>query len=274
LPKAAGRLLPALALPEAFAVPDPTEPDVLIVRSVRNGVSLGAGRFPSNAAEALVRSDLATWSDEAGAGRLRLSAVGRARLRRADVAPEAFRRQHGEVVEAEIGGEGGRQAVALDASESPLVWLSRRRDRGVEPLIDPAAYEAGERLRRDLTLAAILPRVTVGWDRAAGPSGGPPRDPAGEADAAIAARQRATAALEAVGADFADLLLDLCGFLKGLETIERERDWPPRSGKVVVRLAPARLADHYGLKAVARGPDGSRAIRTWRAVVIEGGRAG
>jgi hypothetical protein len=274
LPKAAGRLLPALALPEAFAVPDPTEPDAVIVRSVRNGVSLGAGRFPSNAAEALVRSDLATWSDEAGAGRLRLSAVGRARLRRADVAPEAFRRQHGEVVEAEIGGEGGRQAVALDASESPLVWLSRRRDRGVEPLIDPAAYEAGERLRRDLTLAAILPRVTVGWDRAAGPSGGPPRDPAGGTDAAIAARQRATAALEAVGADFADLLLDLCGFLKGLETIERERDWPPRSGKVVVRLAPARLADHYGLKAVARGPDGSRAIRTWRAVVIEGGRAG
>jgi hypothetical protein len=237
-------------------------------------VSLGAGGFPAEAVGALVRSDLAAWSDEAGAGRLRLSAVGRARLRRADVAPEAFRRQHGEVVEAEIGGEGGRQTVALDASESPLVWLSRRRDRGVEPLIDPAAYEAGERLRRDLTLAAILPRVTVGWDRAAGPSGGPPRDPAGGTDAAIAARQRATAALEAVGADFADLLLDLCGFLKGLETIERERDWPPRSGKVVVRLAPARLADHYGLKAVARGPDGSRAIRTWRAVVIEGGRAG
>src|SRR5215207_8036585 len=78
LPKAAGRLLPALALPEAFAVPDPTEPDAVIVRSVRNGVSLGAGRFPSNAAEALVRSDLATWSDEASAGRLRLSAVGRA----------------------------------------------------------------------------------------------------------------------------------------------------------------------------------------------------
>src|SRR5215208_297247 len=80
------------------------------------------------------------------------------------------------------GGKGGRQTVALDASESPLVWLSRRRDRGVEPLIDPAAYEAGERLRRDLTLAAILPRVTVGWDRAAGPSGGPPRDPAGGTD--------------------------------------------------------------------------------------------
>jgi hypothetical protein len=275
LPKAAGRLAAALAPAEAFAAPDPTDPDAVIVRSVRNGVSLGAGHFPAEAARDLVRSDLAAWSEEPGARRLHLSGPGRARLRRAAAAPdEAFRRQHGEVAEAEIARDGARETVALDASESPLAWLSRRRDRSGEPLIDAAAFEAGERLRRDLTVAAILPRVTMGWDRAAGPSGGPPRDAAGATDAAIAARQRATAALEAVGPDFADLLLDLCGFLKGLETIERERDWPPRSGKVVVRLALARLADHYGLKAIARGPDGSRAIRTWRAVVIEGGRAG
>src|ERR671912_455647 len=59
LPRAAGRLLAALASPEAFAVPDPTEPGAVIVRSVRNGVSLGAGGFPAEAVGALVRSDLA-----------------------------------------------------------------------------------------------------------------------------------------------------------------------------------------------------------------------
>src|SRR5207245_2535191 len=98
------------------------------------------------------------------------------------------------------------------------------------------SYQAGQRLRLDITLAGLLPGVTTRW-------GGPKVDggalPGEATDRMIAARQRVRRAFEAIGTDFSDLLMDLCGFLKGLETIERERNWPARSAKVVVRLALA-----------------------------------
>lgn len=43
------------------------------------------------------------------------------------------------------------------------------------------------------------------------------------ADSAIAARVAVNRALEAMGPELAGVALDVCCFMKGLETVERER---------------------------------------------------
>lgn len=264
--RAAGRLMKALDESGASAMPDPTRDGMLIVRTRRAGISLGRGAHPAAAAGELLRLDLAQRC-EAGGGAVELSAAGRAHLRRVAAGDPAtrFRDQHLDIVDSRIAGEDGPVKAAVDAGESPLAWLRRRKDRDGLPMIDAAAFEAGERLRRDLTFAGILPSITARWEGAIDKGNGGLRDPAAATDATIAARQRVRAALGEVGGELADLLVDLCGFLKGLELIERERRWPPRSAKVVVRLALGRLAEHYGLSGEARGSTASRALRVWQA---------
>jgi hypothetical protein len=134
----------------------------------------------------------------------------------------------------------------LDTSESPLAWLRRRKDRHGQRLITAPQFEAGERLRADLWFGQMTPRVTVDWSGGGG-GGHPSGQGVDVSDAVITAQQRVRSALDAAGPEFAGLLIDVCGHLKGLEAIELDRGWPPRSGKVVLQIALTALARHYGL---------------------------
>ncbi|MBM6592413.1 DUF6456 domain-containing protein [Microvirga pudoricolor] len=273
LPKGALRLLRALGQEGGLGRVDPVEEGAVLVSRAASGLSVSAGRFPTADASLLERRNLVEWTGEASRT-LRIMEAGRAHLRRraaSDRDPEgdSYRAQHGRLEPMVVLTEEGRGYLLANQHESPLQWLRRRKGRDGQSLIDEASYQAGERLRVDITLAGMLPGVTSRWEA---PSAAGPSAPGEATDRMIAARQRVRHAFDAVGADFGDLLTDLCGFLKGLELIERERRWPPRSAKVVVGLALKRLAEHYGLEASARGPAASRGIRAWQAVVIEGGR--
>lgn len=261
---AAERLLRHLATAEAFALRARDDTASLALYSVRGGISLGAGTVPAAAADALVAADCARWDDHAPARpRLVVTRAGRARARRGQADPEhRFLAQHRPLEKATVEVAGISASVRVDAAESPLAWLRRRSDRAGRPLLDAAQFAAGERLRTDLTLAQILPRVTANWSASAARER---RTPAGATlnDTIIAARQRVSRALDHVGPDFSGLLIDVCGFLKGLEAVERERGWPARAGKLILRMALTRLADHYGLASEARGPARSPGIRAW-----------
>ena len=213
-------------------------------------------------ADLLVAADLACRAPDR---RLIATQAGRARLLRqaaADDAVDPFRAQHLSLARRLIATPDGHADVAVDEAESPLAWLARRKGRGGAPLIQAVQFQAGERLRLDFTRAQMTPRVTSSWEASLaqgrrGQAGG-----GTFTDVMVATREQLRRALDAVGPEFAGLLLDVCCFLKGLEDIERERRWPPRSGKVVLQLGLDRLARHYGLAEEARGR--ARApIRTW-----------
>jgi hypothetical protein len=175
---------------------------------------------------------------------------------------DPFRAQHLSLSVHEIMTEEGLARVTVNDGESPLAWLARRKGRDGRAMIDGNQFVAGERLRADFTRAHLAPRVTSSWSglaRTRGSGGG-----AGEmTDLVVASRQRVRNALQACGPEFAGVLMDVCCFLRGLEDVERERGWPPRSAKVVMQLALDRLARHYGLRPAPRR-DAAR-IRTWLA---------
>lgn len=175
---------------------------------------------------------------------------------------DSARAQHLRVTERAIATDDGPAIVTVDDSESPLAWLARRRGRDGRPLIEAHQFQAGERLRAEFTRANLMPRTTSNWERPI--SGGYRGDGGHIADTVIAARQRMRHALDIIGPEFSGLLLDVCCFLKGLEDVERERSWPPRSAKIVLQLALERLARHYGYASRARGP-AHGSVQTWLA---------
>jgi hypothetical protein len=211
------------------------------------------------------------WLAATPAGTLRPTSLGLAAAGLAQSAEDPIsphRRQHGLIGEAAVSIDGAARRVKVDAAESPLGWLRRRRDGRGRPLIDEAQYAAGERLRADFTIAQLAPRVTTRFDRTIA-SGARGRAGAGErltpGERAMEARRRVHRALAAVGPELAGILLEVCCLLSGLEAGERRLGLPQRAGKVVLQIALSRLADHYGLTRPDRPGDSRVRVRSWGA---------
>jgi len=197
----------------------------------------------------------------------RAGAVARSWLVRQKTQDMAFKAQHAELGYSVSPGGEGKHAVLINRDESLVGQLARRRDRSGKPLLQLFQVAAAERLRADFERGQLQPAVTANWSAAVSSrrrSGGSD-GLADLTDAALSARRRFDRAITEVGPEFSGVLIDACCFLKGLETIEHERLWPARSAKLVLQLALAALARHYGLGEPAAGAVRSKAIRGWGA---------
>ena len=141
---------------------------------------------------------------------------------------------------------GQKRRVRYNMAESPLTALARRKDRDGQPFLSDDMVRAGERLREDFELAQMGPRVTQNWERfLTGGGRGSFRPDSGIGDGPTGARMRVANALTDLGPGLSDVALRCCCYLDGLESAERRMGWSARSGKIVLRIALQRLADHY-----------------------------
>ena len=180
-------------------------------------------------------------------GRFAATPQARAHLRRRLCEAETpFAAQHCDLAPVVVVNDGVRQTAMANRLESPLGALARLKEKTGEAWLPQDALAAGERLHADFTRGGLQPRMTMSWEpriatRQKGEAGAA-RD---LTDTALAARGRVAKAIEAIGPELSGVALDVCCFLKGLETVERERQWPARSAKLMLRAALMALARHY-----------------------------
>jgi len=137
------------------------------------------------------------------------------------------------------------EKVEINPEESPLAMLYWRKTASGSSFISEDEFLAGERLRTDFTRGSLMPSITMRWDKSVRSRPNGPGGMAELTDIALASRVRVERALEAVGPELNGVLVDVCCFLKGLETVERERQWPARSAKMLLKAGLAALHRHY-----------------------------
>jgi hypothetical protein len=180
-------------------------------------------------------------------GRIFATAEARPFLRRFLAArEEAFLDQHRSVEIAEIRVEAGVEHVRFNAASSPLSALSRLKDTAGQCWFPGDALSAGERLARDFQYANLQPKITPSYEpRLGNRVGAAPGAGVDMKDSVVAARLRISRAVDAMGPELSGVALDICCFEKGLELVERERQWPARSAKLMLKTALLQLHRHY-----------------------------
>ncbi|QXC51321.1 hypothetical protein KHC17_12445 [Agrobacterium salinitolerans] len=167
---------------------------------------------------------------------------------------EVFQDQHRHMQTVIVDVGEGKQPARRNLNTSPLTSLARLKERDGAAFFPADALGAGERLAADFHRGHLNPKVTATWEpRIANRTKGEAGGALDLTEAAMAARTRFSRAADAMGPELAGVAIDICCFEKGLETVERERQWPARSAKLLLRAALLALARHYAPPAARAG---------------------
>jgi len=225
----------------------------VVVRQSPQGEQLRTAVVGREVAQAMALKDWITCPDpDSRIARYFITNTGRAALRRLTARDEnragGFTDKSGSSdcdAEWDIAAleDAGRLPNRPYAVESPLVGLSRRKDRSGKPFLPRDLVAVGERLREDYELVVVGLGGLNQWEdfmtgEAAIEQAEGPRN-------AVAALERIKAALADLGPGLGDVVLRCCCLLEGLEQTERTMGWSARSGKIVLRIALQRLKRHY-----------------------------
>lgn len=251
----AKRILRRLCEPRAVLAVAREMETAVVVRETDAGESLRTAVVDREIAQAMALKSWITCPDDEGriwryfitnAGRAALRSLTAADENRAQGFCEKRKDQDAGVDEWSFPQEvdGMRTRARYYATESPLIGLSRRKDRDGTPFLSAELVKAGERLREDFELAQIGGPATLTCEAFLN-STNDQADTSHTPPAALAARDRVRSAVIDLGDGLGDVALRCCCLLEGLEVTERKLGWSARSGKIVLRIALQRLRLHY-----------------------------
>jgi Domain of unknown function (DUF6456) len=240
----ARRILRRLSEPRAVLALAADMEKGVVVRETEAGTTTRTAVVERSVAQALAVKDWIVCAVDGRIARYRITPAGRTAL--GELLAGAENRASG-FAEASAafdmrGARVGKRRVCV--GETPLMILSRRREKDGELFLRAGHVSAGERLREDYELAQMAEGANYDWEALI----------AGEVRTATrkttplsaeAAADRVAAALLALGAGLGDVALRCCCQLEGLESAERGLGWSARSGKIVLRIALQQLSLHY-----------------------------
>ncbi|SIS88158.1 hypothetical protein SAMN05421759_10571 [Roseivivax lentus] len=219
----------------------------VVVRDQGDGGSVRTAVVGADIAEAMALRDWIHCDAPGRVSRYRITPTGRQALNQMMAGRESRLRGFAESqagfgsgaeIDAQMAARESAPARAqrrFSVSDSPLAVLARRKTPEGEAFLSPRQVGAGERLREDFELsgikAAAVPSLLA--ER-------PVFVPAG-----TGAEARFRAALEVLGPELADVAVQCCCLLEGIETTEKRMGWSARSGKIVLRIALERLSWFY-----------------------------